>query len=151
MFTTLVLTQRVVGTVESVHHQIARWSWTVHGSAKRRQTLDLLTTRTRKVKEKEMPIVCRSIAAANPNLGLDVVVYRDDVANQISTELGGQAGHKPASVSCPKDLAATVGATRRCNLTDAGQTYGVTVTVTNVDNVAGVSTFDILVDNEPSW
>jgi hypothetical protein len=60
-------------------------------------------------------------AYANPNLGLDVV-YRDDVANQISNQLSQQVGHKPGSVSCPRDLVATAGATLRCAVTDAGQT-----------------------------
>jgi hypothetical protein len=76
------------------------------------------------------------------------VVYKDDVANQISTQLSQQVGHKPASVSCPRDLVATVGATLRCNVTDAGQTYGVTITVTNVD--AGNVGFDFTVDSQPS-
>lgn len=77
----------------------------------------------------------------------DKSVKKEDVANQISTQLGGQVGHKPESVTCPENLQGTVGATLKCDLTDQGTTFGVTVTVTSVegDNVK----FDIKVDDAP--
>lgn len=60
------------------------------------------------------------------------------------------AGNKPESVSCPetsRPRSGTRGATLRCELTDEGQTYGVTGTVTDVD--AGDVLFDIKVDDQP--
>jgi uncharacterized protein DUF4333 len=77
----------------------------------------------------------------------DKSVSKTDVANQISSQLAGQVGHKPDSVTCPDDLKAAVGATQRCELTDQGATYGVTVTVSSVDgdNVK----YDIKVDDKP--
>jgi hypothetical protein len=52
-----------------------------------------------------------------------------------------------SSVSCPDNLKGTVGATLRCELTDGGSTYGVTVTVTSVEG--GVVKYDIKVDDQP--
>lgn len=77
-----------------------------------------------------------------------VTVAKDDVATEISNQLKQEVGRAPESVSCPSDLKGEVGATLRCELTDSGDTYGVTATVTKVDgtNVK----FDIKVDDEPS-
>jgi hypothetical protein len=109
----------------------------------------------------QMRIITRAIAAAAATIAVGGVgaalapaayadsVDKSEVANQISNQLSQQVGHNPASVSCPRDLVATMGATLRCNATDAGQTYGVTVTVTNVDAAGNVG-FDFKVDSQPS-
>ncbi|MBN9634714.1 MAG: DUF4333 domain-containing protein, partial [Actinobacteria bacterium] len=60
-------------------------------------------------------------------------IDKAQVASQISDQLGQQFGTKPESVTCPDNLKGTTGATLRCELKDSGQTYGVTVTVNNVD------------------
>ena len=52
--------------------------------------------------------------------------------NDLATQIAQTTGHKPDSVSCPDDLPATVGAKLKCALTDGGQAYGVSVTVTDV-------------------
>jgi Domain of unknown function (DUF4333) len=74
-------------------------------------------------------------------------VSKSDVESQISQKMTDSAGNKPESVSCPDDLTATVGATLRCTLVDAGQTYGVNVTVTSVEG-SDVK-FDIKRDGQP--
>lgn len=74
-------------------------------------------------------------------------VDKAQVATEIGDQLGQQVGHKPDSVTCPDNLKGTVGATLRCELTDAGQTYGVNVNVTSVD--AGDVKFDFKVDDQP--
>lgn len=74
-------------------------------------------------------------------------IDRNDVASQISSRLAQQVGRKPGSVSCPSDLSAAVGARLRCDLTDGGQIYGVTVIVTDI-TASGVD-FDFRVDNAP--
>jgi hypothetical protein len=53
------------------------------------------------------------------------------------------------TVSCPKDLAATVGARERCTFTVSGDPtrYGGTVTVTAVTD--GEATFAVQVDRRP--
>ena len=51
------------------------------------------------------------------------------------------------SVTCPENLKGVEGATLRCELTDAGQKYGVAVNVTSVD--AGDVSFDYKVDDKP--
>jgi len=75
-------------------------------------------------------------------------VDKSQVASQISDQLTQQVGHKPDSVACPDNLKGTPGATLRSDLTDAGQKYGVTVTVNSVD--AGDVNFNFKVDDQPS-
>jgi hypothetical protein len=75
-------------------------------------------------------------------------VDKDDVANQISDQLAQQVGQKPEKVTCPDNLKGTPGATLTCDLTDQGQTYGVTVTVTDVKD-GGDVLFDFKVDEQP--
>jgi predicted thioesterase len=74
-------------------------------------------------------------------------VDKAQVAEEISGQLAQQAGRKPESVTCPDNLKGVAGATLECELTDAGQTYGITVTVTSVD--AGDVKFDIKVADQP--
>lgn len=81
------------------------------------------------------------------NFDMVETVDKDQVASQISDQLAQQVGHKPDSVTCPDNLKGTQGATLRCELTDQGQTYGVSVTVTGVQ--AGDVLFDIKVDDQP--
>jgi hypothetical protein len=50
-------------------------------------------------------------------------------------------------ITCPDDLKRDVGATTRCELTDQGTTYGVTVTVSSVDG--GDVKYDFKVDDQP--
>jgi hypothetical protein len=67
------------------------------------------------------------------------------VAQSVLTQLAAD-GKQVDEVSCP-DLPAAVGATQRCALKAGGDTYGVTVTVTSVqDNDVK---FDIQVDQTP--
>jgi hypothetical protein len=75
-------------------------------------------------------------------------VDKAQVASDLSDQLTQQVGHKPDSVSCPDNLKGTQGATLRCELTDGGQKYGVTVTVANVDG--GDVNFNFKVDDQPS-
>jgi hypothetical protein len=74
-------------------------------------------------------------------------VDKDQVATEISDQLTKQVGQAPDKVSCPDNLKGTQGATLRCDLTDQDQTYGVTVTVTDVQ--AGDVQFDFKVDQQP--
>ncbi|MFC7327414.1 DUF4333 domain-containing protein [Marinactinospora rubrisoli] len=74
-------------------------------------------------------------------------VGSDDVANEVARQLETEVGRMPDDVTCPENLPAEVGASVRCELTADGQTYGVTVTATEVEgtNVR----FDVEVDDEP--
>jgi hypothetical protein len=62
--------------------------------------------------------------------GGEKVVTKTDVANQISVKVNGI---KPDSVTCPDNLKGQVGATLHCEFKNAGQTFGVNVTVTSVN------------------
>ena len=75
-------------------------------------------------------------------------VDRSQVATIISRQLTEKDGHRPDSVTCPDNLKGVTGASLRCELTEGGDRYGVTVTVTSVDgeNVD----FDIQRDEQPS-
>ena len=93
-------------------------------------------------------VTVTSVDGKTVNFDIVQTVDKDAVAEQISEQLTQQVGRAPESVTCPSDLKGEVGATLRCELTDSGDTYGVTATVTKVDgtNVK----FDIKVDDEPS-
>lgn len=75
-------------------------------------------------------------------------VDKDQVATQIGDQLNEQFGEEPDSITCPDNLKGIEGATLQCELTDQGQTYGVTVTVTGVK--AGDVLFDFKVADQPN-
>ncbi|HEV7188194.1 MAG TPA: DUF4333 domain-containing protein [Blastococcus sp.] len=70
------------------------------------------------------------------------------VATSAEKALEQKIGVRP-DVTCPKELAATVGATTRCTLTAPGDStkYGVTVTVTSVDG--DTPNLKVEVDKQP--
>ena len=85
--------------------------------------------------------------ACSFSAGSSVSVHKNDLAKEISAQLEKQVGRAPESVDCPEDLKGEVGATTRCTLNDAGETYGVDVNVTKVEG-ADVK-FDLKVDDQP--
>lgn len=85
--------------------------------------------------------------ACSFSAGSSVSVAKNDLAKEISAQLEKQVGRAPESVDCPEDLKGEVGATTRCTLNDAGETYGVDVNVTKVEG-ADVK-FDLKVDDQP--
>jgi hypothetical protein len=70
------------------------------------------------------------------------------VATSAEKALEQKIGVRP-EVTCPKELAATVGAKTRCTLTAPGDStkYGVTVTVTSVDG--DTPDLQVVVDHQP--
>lgn len=81
------------------------------------------------------------------SIGGPAAVDSEDVAEQASLELEQQIGRAPDDLTCSEDLPAEVDSSIRCELTDGGQTYGVTVTTTAVEG-SDVE-FDVLVDEQP--
>ena len=77
------------------------------------------------------------------------VLPAEEVARGAEDALEEPAGARP-EVTCPGDIARTVGAETRCLLTAAGLTdeLGVTVTVTSVDDEG--TRFEVEVDEEPT-
>lgn len=92
-------------------------------------------------------VTVTSVQGDNVDFDMDWSVDRNDVAKTISEQLGQQTGRKIDSVSCPTNLKAAVGAMLRCELTDAGQTYGVTATVTSVEG--SLVKYNFTVDDRP--
>jgi hypothetical protein len=70
----------------------------------------------------------------------------DAVAEEAANVLTEQVGARP-EVACPDGLEEEVGAETRCTATVDGQTYGVTVTVTALDDES--ADFDVVVDRQP--
>jgi hypothetical protein len=72
----------------------------------------------------------------------------EDVAGAAEDAFEQESGIR-FPITCPEDLEAEVGAETRCVLTnsDTGEEYGVSVTVTSVEN--GSAQFDVRVDNQP--
>lgn len=74
-------------------------------------------------------------------------VSTTDLDAEVSTQLEAEVGQAPDSVDCPDALPAEVDAEVRCTLTSGDTTFGLTLTVTGVENDEAV--FDIVVDDEP--
>jgi hypothetical protein len=75
-------------------------------------------------------------------------VDRATVASQVADQLAKQVGRRPDAVTCPRDLPSEIGASIRCELTDAGQTFGITVRTTSV--LGSKVNFNIEVDKQPA-
>lgn len=93
-------------------------------------------------------VTVTSIEGSNVKFDMVETVDKNQVASIISDKLTQQVGSKPDSVTCPDNLKGVEGATLRCQLKDGDKTYGISVTVTNVD--AGDVNFDFKVDDQPS-
>jgi hypothetical protein len=93
-------------------------------------------------------VTVTSIEGDTAKFDMVETINKNDVAKEISDQLEAQVGHKPDTVSCPDNLKGARGATLRCTLTDAGDTYGVNVTVTSVEG--GDVKYDIKVDEQPT-
>lgn len=89
--------------------------------------------------------VAGSLAGCSLEIGDSGKVPAEQVAQQVSDQLEARVGRAPDAVECPEDLAAEVGATLRCTLTDGDDEIGVDVEVTAVDD--SDVTFDIQVDD----
>jgi hypothetical protein len=92
-------------------------------------------------------VTVTSVNGDKVNFDIVETVNKDDVAKSISDQLAQQTGRAPDSVTCPSGLKGDAGATLRCQLSDQGSTYGVTVTVTSVDN--GDVKYGFKVDDQP--
>jgi hypothetical protein len=91
-------------------------------------------------------VTVTSVEGDKVNFDIVETVSKNDVAKSISDQLTQQFGRTP-DVTCPDDLKGDVGATTRCQLTDQGTTYGVTVTVNSVDG--GDVKYSFKVDDQP--
>src|ERR1700726_4013933 len=92
-------------------------------------------------------VTVTGIEDSTAKFDMELAVDKKDVAQEISDQLQQQTGKKPDSVTCPDNLKSLAGATLRCTLVDARQTYGVNVTVTSVEG--SPVKFDIKVDHQP--
>lgn len=68
-------------------------------------------------------------------------VAQAEVESQISDQVQISTGHRPQSVTCARDLPATVGATVACTVTNGGTALPVTATVTSMEG--GTARFSI--------
>jgi hypothetical protein len=65
--------------------------------------------------------------------GGDRTVDTSTLETKVSRALERSVGRAPEKVDCPDELTIEKGESTRCTLTDAGETYGLTVTVDEVD------------------
>ncbi|UMB67645.1 DUF4333 domain-containing protein [Mycobacterium paraterrae] len=101
-----------------------------------------------KIKGQDYNVNVTATSVKGDDVEFDMVetVDKDLVASKVSEQLTQKVGRKPDAVTCPDNLKGAVGSTLRCDLKDDGQTYGVTVTVSDVE--AGDVHFDFKVDDQ---
>lgn len=85
-------------------------------------------------------------AAAFGLTGCSKSVATADLERTVSEGIEKASGSKVERLECPDKLEAKVGASVRCTLIDKGKKYGVTVTVTSVEN--DTAKYDFKVDDE---
>ena len=90
-------------------------------------------------------VTVTSVNGSDVKFDMVETVDKSQVEQAISDNITQQVGTKPESVTCPDNLKGVEGATLRCQLSDNGEKYGISVTVTNVD--AGDVNFDFKVDD----
>lgn len=87
---------------------------------------------------------CGSDESAPDGTLLKGSALEQDIAGRLADANGGTS----PTVSCPGNLPIKTGATMRCRTKTGGAEYGVTVTVTGVED--GNAKYDITVDPQPS-
>lgn len=85
-------------------------------------------------------------ASVDVNIGGDVI-DKADVERGASDALTKLVGQRPASIVCPEDLDAKVGATERCMLTDdKGNELGMSATVNSLNESNQTAHYEVKVD-----
>ena len=98
-----------------------------------------------------VPIVIAALAFAACGGSISVggsSISKDEIAKQASASLEQSVGSKPPPITCPEDLAATVGETTTCVMQGTDGDYNVAVTITKVDGTN--ATFDVQVADTPN-
>lgn len=78
------------------------------------------------------------------------MVSSSELAAQAQAALEETTGGTVPPVSCPSDIEAKVGTSTTCTITDGGQTFDVTLTITSVDESTNSVQFDVQVADEPA-
>jgi len=85
--------------------------------------------------KKTLAVIAGSLIALGAGSGIaSADVSAQEMQQMISDQLAPQIGAQPDSVVCPGDLATDVGASVTCQVTAAGETHSVTVTVASADD-----------------
>ncbi|MGV9587047.1 DUF4333 domain-containing protein [Nocardia farcinica] len=88
---------------------------------------------------------CLAAAGCSVQIGNDTPsVAEADLERSVKETLTQQVGQEPDTIDCPGDLEGEVGNTMRCTLTAGGDTLGLTVTVTSVQDET--VNYDVQVD-----
>ncbi|MEE2037717.1 DUF4333 domain-containing protein [Nocardiopsis sp. CT-R113] len=95
-----------------------------------------------------LPLLLSTGCSFDFSFGGPGAVAADEVAERSSEMLAEQIGQAPDDLTCAEDLPAEVGAEIRCELTEGGESLGVTITTTSVDG-SDVQ-WDVQVDDAPA-
>lgn len=96
-------------------------------------------------------VTVTSVDGTDVKFDIDARPYltAEEAAQQAAEELAAQVGATtPPEISCPDELVGSAGNTMVCTLSDAGETYDTTLTVTDDDD--GTTGFDVQVADSPS-
>ncbi|MGK8523216.1 DUF4333 domain-containing protein [Nocardia asteroides] len=88
-------------------------------------------------------LVASALTACSVSIGTPKV-EEADLEKSVKDSLTEKVGQEPDTINCPGDLTGKEGATMRCTLTAGGDTLGVTLTVTSVED--DTVKYDIAVD-----
>ncbi|QFU88388.1 DUF4333 domain-containing protein [Amycolatopsis sp. YIM 10] len=84
--------------------------------------------------------------SASVNTG-EPTIAKATLEQGVTDALHKSVGQRPDSVECPDSVKAEAGQSTRCVLTASSVRYGLTATVTSVDN--GNARYQVQVDNKP--
>lgn len=89
--------------------------------------------------KKTLALVAGLMLALSAGSGIaSAAMSAQDVEQMLSNQIGAKAGSPPDSVICPGELATDEGASITCQVTAAGETHPVTLTVVSVDGSGAV-------------
>ena len=78
----------------------------------------------------------------------DPTMSKETVEKGIADALEKAVGQRPDSVECPDSVKAKVGETFRCELSAGSDRYGLTGTITSLND--GKAQYDVKVDDKPA-
>jgi hypothetical protein len=89
-----------------------------------------------------------ALTGCSVSVGSDPKISKETLESGITDALEKSVGKRPDSVTCPGSVKAKVGESIRCELRAGASRYGLTATVTSLDD--GKAQYKVKVDQRPA-